>query len=657
MASRFRYHRKAPSTPEVQGPFFDKDGTNRAFFQPSEPTIQAKLTISQSGDVYEQEADRVADRVANHQPSPQVQQKPEGIIHRQTPEKEEEKPIARQTEKEEEEKPIARQAEKEEEEKPIQAKASDTQATGTHLSQQLNHSRGQGHPLPASTHAEMSNALGYDFSGVSIHTDAQAVRLNRELNAQAFTQGRDVYFNEGKYDPESLSGKHLLAHELTHVVQQTGGEPQRPKKSNEQISRAPGETLQRAIQDVQQAELSTFLSQPEPALPPSLRGKYLLSPVLMTIQRQVIRALVNRVLRREAPLTTTQLLELVLGQESDMGTALIICHNVTKALARGQSPINWVNVSRNPLVYSLNGATYTFDPANFHRYAVGFGARGQESVFYAMLSADEFGQEDEGDWYHYYATAATSYYRASGHLRPNNPSQLDPFTQVTGGLVRKVADALRNNSVTASSAYEGWLMANATSFLEGGHYGKSQDEVNRESDIHLQGSSGGLSAVDRIPEENWTWYIPRSGSISAADLLNPNFQIRPDMIQYVRAGIQGDFELTIISGTTPSHWYDTPDPFVRLPGFFGFGSSRTSTKEDTTTPVWNEVLTTLPYSSLASITLELYDEDPISNDHITDFTADLRPHGQRLRNFSLSSGGSTLEVSVKAIGNVTLANP
>jgi hypothetical protein len=69
----------------------------------------------------------------------------------------------------------------------------------------------------------MESRFGTDFSGVKIHTDTNAVQMSRELNAQAFTVGSDIYFNSGKYAPESASGKHLLAHELTHTVQQGGG--------------------------------------------------------------------------------------------------------------------------------------------------------------------------------------------------------------------------------------------------------------------------------------------------------------------------------------------------------------------------------------------------------------------------------------------------
>jgi hypothetical protein len=79
---------------------------------------------------------------------------------------------------------------------------------------------GKGSPLPAGTLAEMNKSFGMDFSQVRIHTDSAAARLCEELNAQAFTHGTDIFFNEGKYNPESTEGKLLLAHELTHVVQQ-----------------------------------------------------------------------------------------------------------------------------------------------------------------------------------------------------------------------------------------------------------------------------------------------------------------------------------------------------------------------------------------------------------------------------------------------------
>ncbi|MEM7061805.1 MAG: DUF4157 domain-containing protein [Cyanobacteria bacterium P01_B01_bin.77] len=88
------------------------------------------------------------------------------------------------------------------------------------LAQRLKQKKGMGQPLPAQTQKAMARAFKYDFSDVMIHTGDDAVQMTRELKAQAFTHGKDIYFNEGKYNPETSSGQELLAHELTHVVQQ-----------------------------------------------------------------------------------------------------------------------------------------------------------------------------------------------------------------------------------------------------------------------------------------------------------------------------------------------------------------------------------------------------------------------------------------------------
>lgn len=80
-----------------------------------------------------------------------------------------------------------------------------------------------GRTLPDETRGWMENRIGADFSDVKVHTDRSAVQLSRELNARAFTHDRDIYFNEGEFTPGTGEGKRLLAHELTHVVQQRSG--------------------------------------------------------------------------------------------------------------------------------------------------------------------------------------------------------------------------------------------------------------------------------------------------------------------------------------------------------------------------------------------------------------------------------------------------
>ena len=125
--------------------------------------------------------------------------------------------------KEEEEKVQAKEVEKvKEDEEEVQAKGEGGNVASPGVSQKIKKSARGGRPLSGEIRAEMERAFGTDFSGVNIHTDADSVRLNKNLRSQAFTRGQDIYFNEGKYRPETSAGKLLLAHELAHVVQQCG---------------------------------------------------------------------------------------------------------------------------------------------------------------------------------------------------------------------------------------------------------------------------------------------------------------------------------------------------------------------------------------------------------------------------------------------------
>ncbi|MBA2298232.1 MAG: DUF4157 domain-containing protein, partial [Actinobacteria bacterium] len=81
--------------------------------------------------------------------------------------------------------------------------------------------RGGGRPLDAATRGSMEARFGYDFARVRVHDDARAAAGAARLDAAAFTVGQDVVFGAGRYAPASYAGRHLLAHELAHVVQQS----------------------------------------------------------------------------------------------------------------------------------------------------------------------------------------------------------------------------------------------------------------------------------------------------------------------------------------------------------------------------------------------------------------------------------------------------
>jgi hypothetical protein len=194
--------------------------------------IQPKLNIGPANDQYEREADRVARQVTKEISTSAYQ------------------PIQREKEREEEEtlqmKPeastVQRQDQDEEEEsmmKPTLKRqpAKSGVAAPSDVEAAIQQSRGSGQALPINVRRPMEQKLGADFSGVRVHTDAKSDRLNRSLSARAFTTGRDIFFKQEAYDPNSSAGQSLLVHELTHVVQQNGGDLLAPTSSSQQVSR------------------------------------------------------------------------------------------------------------------------------------------------------------------------------------------------------------------------------------------------------------------------------------------------------------------------------------------------------------------------------------------------------------------------------------
>ena len=84
-------------------------------------------------------------------------------------------------------------------------------------------SQSKGKELPLPTRQKMEDELEHDFDDVRIHDDEAANEASQSVNANAFTTGKNVYFDKGKYNPDSKDGQKLIAHELTHVVQQQNG--------------------------------------------------------------------------------------------------------------------------------------------------------------------------------------------------------------------------------------------------------------------------------------------------------------------------------------------------------------------------------------------------------------------------------------------------
>ena len=133
---------------------------------------------------------------------------------------------------------------------------SEEHAASASIEQQLNNSKGKGQSLPEAARSGMEHGFSADFSNVRIHTDSNAVQMSKDLHAHAFTHGSDIYFNNGKFDTGSSSGQRLLAHELTHVVQQgsaPAGIVNRSSVSDESPASENGEAADMTPSEIEQS--------------------------------------------------------------------------------------------------------------------------------------------------------------------------------------------------------------------------------------------------------------------------------------------------------------------------------------------------------------------------------------------------------------------
>lgn len=239
---------------------------------PGNQAIQTKLRVNQPGDEYEREADRVAGEVTSgHSASdvsaagPGISRMPEAaeqakgkapgeeeekkkrVELMKVAEKEQESEKAEAAEPQEEQKEEQKDEEekkKEEETEVVQTKPVPGRVpeVSPELESSLDAVQGGGQPLPDSLRGPLESRFGRDLSGVRVHTDDRAARAADNLDAQAFTRGRDIFFGRGHYQPETPSGRHLLAHELTHTVQQAPGPAIDAGPSTQAVS-APSSTV------------------------------------------------------------------------------------------------------------------------------------------------------------------------------------------------------------------------------------------------------------------------------------------------------------------------------------------------------------------------------------------------------------------------------
>ena len=241
--STYRRVRRHPASREAasfnkekqQEQLFFGESSHDPFFKPSNglaagQTVQLKAfgSVDQTAQIH-----RVEDK--KEEESKKVQRKPE----------EEKDKVQKKAQNPEEDEKVQKKEEKDKKDEKLQRKEtspSPQATTGNYISSM----NGKGNPLPAQANAFFSSRMGYDFSEVKVHTDKEAADSAKDLNAKAFTVKNNIVFNEGQYNPESTEGKRLMAHELTHVVQQGSSKKEKKHKANNNLgSHTNDSTVQR----------------------------------------------------------------------------------------------------------------------------------------------------------------------------------------------------------------------------------------------------------------------------------------------------------------------------------------------------------------------------------------------------------------------------
>lgn len=236
------------NTPESGHSFFD--------------STQPKLDVGSANDPHEKQADAVASKVVSspttkdttlqretdqtivqsqgkeEEMQTKLQRQEEEELQTKLQKQEEEEEVQAKLQRQEEEEmqtklqrqdqeekmqtKLQRQEEEESIQTKIQRKSHSENSTSKHFESRLAASKSGGNQLPKDILEEMELKMKTSFTKVRIHTDANAQWLCEKIHAQAFTSGNHIYFNKGKFQPGTKEGRFLLAHELTHVIQQRG---------------------------------------------------------------------------------------------------------------------------------------------------------------------------------------------------------------------------------------------------------------------------------------------------------------------------------------------------------------------------------------------------------------------------------------------------
>jgi hypothetical protein len=274
---------------------------------------------------------------------------------------------------------------------------------------------------------------------------------------------------------------------------------------------APRETMPGRVTSIEPIRFTAFAVWPKGAaeVPSDANAAWLLEPALLSQARRLRDAVLHNHERRQPPLRPASFFEESRRIADHAGTALLLCHAVAKAFARGREAITWRAIDRRRGAFSDGAAIHK--PMLLHPEGVLYPpGLAVPTMYYLLFSAAALGTADTGDWYRFFALATLAALSAAGGcVQPQVVAEEAALSLAR--CVDAVAAATRDPSVADHAAYRAWRWANALSFAEWTNWGRSQRRAAQAARSAIAATSFGLAASGCVSDPAWRWWVPRVG--------------------------------------------------------------------------------------------------------------------------------------------------
>ncbi|HKE25424.1 MAG TPA: hypothetical protein VKB88_23860 [Bryobacteraceae bacterium] len=375
---------------------------------------------------------------------------------------------------------------------------------------------------PAETAERIAEPVQFDEAAARARTTYFTPARYAGASATNWLLSPDMMYQLRREAPRRLSAPEMRpASEPVRVEHTTQTPALAYFTEGSELAEPPQSAPRGAVLTIDPFQLAVYFRNAEgsPSVPAETARRYLTEPGILALGKSLRDQALENWSSGKPPLSARGLFDFALSMVPHAGTALLACHNVTKAFSRGGAAITWLKIDRARPEYSSganNIIAAPLHPAGMLRP----GGMLYPSIFYLLFSAAELGTSDPGDWYRLFAAASLAWY--TGSLRVDAGGAAD--TSIAANIELLLASRMMDTSVPSTPEYRSWAWLNALGFLEQAVYGRSQKRVAAAARVDLGGAVLGLSELARNPGEKWRWYVPHPGVWAA---VAPAVDFRP----------------------------------------------------------------------------------------------------------------------------------